>query len=52
MCAKLIHHSGITKVIVVEGGYAGENGVGYLEENGVAVERVAGPQDPRAEKSD
>ena len=30
MCAKLIHHAGITKVIVVGGGYAGENGVGYL----------------------
>lgn len=48
LCAKLIHHAGITKVIVVGGGYAGENGVGYLEEHGIAVEAVEGPQDERA----
>ena len=49
MCAKLIHHSGIEKVIVVGGGYAGENGVDYLRLHGVAVDAVEGPQDPRLE---
>ena len=48
MCAKMIHHAGITKVIVVGGGYAGENGIGYLEEHGIAVEAVDGPRDERA----
>ena len=47
MCAKLIHHAGITHVIVVGGGYAGENGVGYLRDHGVEVSSVEGPQDPR-----
>ncbi len=47
LCAKLIHHAGITKVIIVGGGYAGENGVGYLLEHGVLVQAVAGPQDER-----
>lgn len=47
MCAKLIHHAGISKVIVVGGGYAGENGLSYLNDHGVLVESVAGPQDPR-----
>lgn len=47
LCAKLIHHSGIKKVIVVGGGYAGENGVSYLRDHGVEVESVDGPQDPR-----
>ena len=50
MCAKLIHHSGIEKVIVVGGGYAGENGVDYLRLHGVAVDAVEGPQDPRLEE--
>ena len=49
MCAKLIHHAGITKVIVVGGGYAGENGLDYLRDHGVGVDTVAGPQDPRIE---
>lgn len=48
LCAKLIHHAGITKVIVVGGGYAGANGVAYLREYGIAVEAVEGPQDERA----
>ena len=48
MCAKLIHHSGIKKVLVVDGGYAGENGVDYLRNHGVAVEGVDGPKDPRS----
>jgi dCMP deaminase len=47
LCAKLIHHAGITKVLVVDGGYGGANGVPYLEEHGVEVEKVEGPQDPR-----
>ena len=47
LCAKLIHHAGISKVLVVEGGYAGENGVTYLRDHGVAVETVDGPRDPR-----
>ena len=49
LCAKLIHHAGITKVVVVGGGYAGENGLAYLAEHGVLVESVDGPQDPRLE---
>jgi dCMP deaminase len=47
LCAKLIHHAGITRVLIVEGGYAGENGVEYLERHGVGVQRVEGPRDPR-----
>ena len=47
LCAKLLHHAGITKVIVVGGGYAGENGLGYLARHGVAIESVDGPRDPR-----
>jgi hypothetical protein len=41
LCAKLIHHAGITRVLIVEGGYAGENGVTYLEKHGVGVATVA-----------
>jgi deoxycytidylate deaminase len=48
MCAKMIHHAGIKKVILVDGGYAGgKDGVEYLRANGVEVEEVAGPKDPR-----
>ncbi len=47
MCAKLIHHAGISRVIVVSGGYAGENGCTYLTGHGVEVVHVDGPQDPR-----
>ena len=47
LCAKLIHHAGIRRVLIVEGGYAGENGVGYLKTHGVEVQPVEGPQDPR-----
>jgi len=47
MCAKLIHHAGIARVLVVAGGYAGENGLDYLEAHGVVVQKVAGPADPR-----
>lgn len=47
MCAKLIHHAGIARVIVVGGGYAGANGCQYLGDNGVEVHAIDGPQDPR-----
>lgn len=47
MCAKLIHHAGITRVYIVEGGFRGDNGVSYLETHDIAVELVDGPQDPR-----
>ncbi len=48
LCAKLIHHAGIQRVLVVTGGYVGENGCAYLESHGVKVVQVDGPQDPRA----
>jgi len=47
LCAKLIHHAGIVRVMVVGGGYAGENGLTYLTDHGVAVHLLEGPQDPR-----
>lgn len=47
MCAKLIHHAGIARVLVVAGGYAGENGVTYLRDHHVEVVELDGPQDPR-----
>jgi dCMP deaminase len=47
LCGKLIHHAGIRRVLVVQGGYAGENGVAYLREHGVEVTELDGPQDPR-----
>lgn len=47
LCAKLIHHAGIERVLIVEGGYMGENGVEYLLGHGVEVQAVAGPKDPR-----
>jgi dCMP deaminase len=47
MCSKLIHHAGIRRVYVVDGGYAGENGLAYLEDHGVEVVRTEGPRDPR-----
>ena len=43
----LIHHAGIERVMVVEGGYMGANGCTYLREHGVEVVQVEGPQDPR-----
>ena len=48
MCAKLIHHAGIEKVIVVRGGYAGENGCEYLLSHGIEIEHTEGPKDPRS----
>jgi len=51
MCSKLIHHAGIVKVFVVDGGYIGQNGVQYLRDHGVEVEATEGPKDPRARKT-
>ena len=48
MSSKLIHHAGIQRVVIVDGGFAGENGVGYLEQHGVELQRTEGPKDPRA----
>lgn len=49
MCAKLIHHAGVKRVLCVKGGYAGgADGVHYLQEHGVPVQYVDGPQDPRS----
>ena len=47
MCAKMLHHAGIARVLIVEGGYAGANGVDYLRDHGVEVTTVEGPKDPR-----
>jgi dCMP deaminase len=47
MCAKLIHQSGITRVLVVDKGYAGFNGVQHLRDNGVEVAAYDGPRDER-----
>jgi dCMP deaminase len=48
LCAKLIHHAGIARVLVVDGGYVGENGCDYLRAHGVVVAGVEGPRDPRS----
>jgi dCMP deaminase len=48
MCSKLIHHAGIARVLVVQGGYMGANGVDYLRRHGVDVVEVDGPPDPRS----
>ena len=48
MCSKLIHHAGISRVLVVDGGYAGANGCEYLRDHGVEVVPVEGPKDPRS----
>src|SRR5690606_25775953 len=47
MCAKMIHHAGIVRVLVVTGGFAGANGIHYLERHGVEVVHLEGPRDPR-----
>jgi dCMP deaminase len=51
LCAKLIHHAGIARVLVVEGGYFGANGVEYLRAHGVEVQTVPGPADPRRQST-
>ncbi len=48
MCAKLIHHAGISRVLAVAKGYAGgSEGPEYLTTHGVEVTYVEGPSDPR-----
>lgn len=47
MCSKMIHHAGIQRVLVVRGGYKGENGCQYLLNHGVEVQEMDGPADPR-----
>ena len=47
MCAKLIHHAGIVKVMVVDGGFGGANGIAYLDQHGIEVQRTNGPKDKR-----
>ena len=49
MCAKLIHHSGISKVVIVDGGFMGENGIEYLVSHGVEIQSAEGPKDPRSQ---
>jgi len=49
MCAKLIHHAGVTRVIIVDGGFGGANGVDYLNSHGVVVQMTDGPKDPRGD---
>ena len=49
MCAKLIHHSGIERVVIVDGGFMGENGVEYLTSHGVDIQSAEGPKDPRSQ---
>lgn len=52
MCAKLIHHAGIVRVILVSGGYTTWAGVEYLEKHGVAVETVGRPVENDRERGD
>lgn len=47
MCSKLIHHAGIAKVIIINGGFIGKNGTEYLLKHNVKVEGISGPADPR-----
>ena len=39
-------------MLVVSGGYMGENGCEYLERHAVEVHQVEGPRDPRLKKLD
>ena len=40
MCAKIIHHAGITKVNVIANNYTTEDGMLYLQEHNVDIEYV------------
>lgn len=40
MCAKFIHHAGISKVIVIKGGYAVNDGADYLRAHDIAIDFV------------
>jgi len=35
-------------MVIVDGGFMGENGVSYLEQHGVVIQATKGPKDPRA----
>jgi len=37
MCAKLIHHSGIAKIVIIKGVYETNNGIEYLLKHGVDI---------------
>ena len=51
MCAKMVHHAGVDRVLLVDGGYAGgKEGVDYLNRHGVEIQYVEGPKDPRMGK--
>ena len=51
LCSKLIHHAGIKRVLVIDGGYAGDNGVNYLTSHDVEVVLLSGPKDPRLQSN-
>jgi dCMP deaminase len=40
MCAKMIHHAGIAKVIYKKGGYTTSEGIDYLTNNSVSVDTI------------
>lgn len=40
MCAKLTHHAGIEKVIIIKGGYAINDGIEYLRAHNIYIEFV------------
>jgi len=40
MCAKLIHHAGISCVVVISNGYSTKEGVVYLLQHGIEVKEV------------
>jgi dCMP deaminase len=43
LCAKLVHHAGIKKVIVISGQYSTEEGMEYLNNHGIETEHL--PED-------
>ena len=50
MCAKLIHHAGIVRVVTIAETYSTTEGVEYLEDNGVEVVHLPWP--PEEEEPD
>jgi dCMP deaminase len=43
MCAKLVHHAGISKVLVISNQYSTEEGMEYLDKHGVDIQYL--PED-------
>jgi hypothetical protein len=41
MCAKLLHHAGVAKVIVREGNNYSTEGIEYLKQHNVEVEQLS-----------